>query len=138
MRELFARVKALLRRSSKSGSNVNEILVENKTEEPVDTLEELVFSDVTIDFKTYRAKKGERNVSLSAKEFELIKYLSKQPDIPVSRDELLDNVWGYNSYPTTRTVDNFIARLRQKLEFSPEQPKHILTVHGVGYKFVNN
>ena len=75
-------------------------------------------------------------IVLSAKEFELLRYLANQPDIPVSRDELLDHVWGYNSYPTTRTVDNFIARLRQKVEQTPEKPRHIITVHGVGYKFV--
>lgn len=133
MRELFARVKALLRRVNKSLST--DATQEHKKPN-AEAIEELSFSDVIIDFKSYRAKKGERSISLSAKEFELIKYLSKQPDVPVSRDELLDHVWGYNSYPTTRTVDNFIARLRQKLEISPEQPKHILTVHGVGYKFV--
>lgn len=148
MRELFARVKAILRRfngaqavssdmngngensSSKNGASINS------SSQATPTLEELVFSNVHIDFRTYRAKKGERSLALSAKEFELIKYLSKQPDVPVSRDELLDNVWGYNSYPTTRTVDNFIARLRQKLEELPDKPQHILTVHGIGYKFV--
>lgn len=133
MRELFARVKALLRRIQKpSGVDLNI----QKQESVTDTHEELSFSDVHIDFRSYKAQKGKESISLSAKEFELIKYLSKQPDVPVSRDELLDNVWGYNSYPTTRTVDNFIARLRQKLEPLPEQPKHIITVHGVGYKFV--
>lgn len=133
MRELFARVKALLRRIQKPlGVDLNI----QKQESVTDTHEELSFSDVHIDFRSYKAQKGQESISLSAKEFELIKYLSKQPDVPVSRDELLDNVWGYNSYPTTRTVDNFIARLRQKLEPLPEQPKHIITVHGVGYKFV--
>lgn len=124
-RELVARIKAVLRRS---GS------VSNKDEK--DLLDELTFSDVIIDFKTYRAKKGENEIELSAKEFELMKFLASQPDIPVTRNELLDHVWGYNSYPTTRTVDNFIARLRQKVEDVPERPRHILTVHGVGYKFV--
>ncbi len=140
MRELFARVKALLRRTvvqSKPKNGASESLNIKESVEH-ETLEELAFSDVVIDFKAYRAKRGERTISLSAKEFELIKYLSKQPDIAISRDELLNHVWGYNSYPTTRTVDNFIARLRQKLETSPDQPKHILTVHGVGYKFVNS
>ena len=73
---------------------------------------------------------------LSAREFELLRYLAGKPDIAVTRDELLDHVWGYNSYPTTRTVDNVIARLRHKVELHPEKPSHILTVHGVGYKFV--
>lgn len=133
MRELFARVKALLRRINKHLS-IEGPLDQETTE--TDNNDELSFADVIIDFKAYRAKKGEQVISLSAKEFELIKYLAKQPDVPVSRDELLDHVWGYNSYPTTRTVDNFIARLRQKLEISPDQPRHIITVHGVGYKFV--
>jgi len=66
----------------------------------------------------------------------LLRYLADRPDEPISRDQLLDHVWGYNNYPTTRTVDNFIARLRQKIEEIPEKPRHILTVHGVGYKFV--
>jgi DNA-binding response OmpR family regulator len=133
MRELFARVKAILRRFS-------QVIPQNesvKEELSIQSPEELVFSDVIIDFKTYRAKKGDKSLTLSAKEFELIKYLSQHQDIPVSRNELLDHVWGYNSYPTTRTVDNFIARLRQKLEKMPDKPEHILTVHGIGYKFVS-
>ena len=127
MRELFARVKALLRRShlgTRAGA------------ETVKDGDELAFSDVLIDFRTYRARKGTKELELSAKEFELIRFLSSQPDVPVTRNQLLDRVWGYNSYPTTRTVDNFIARLRQKVEDVPDKPKHIITVHGVGYKFV--
>ncbi len=129
MRELFARVKAILRRNS---HNDNKPELESRVSNEL----ELSFSDVRIDFKSYRAKKGKIELNLSAKEFELIKYLYNKVDVPVTRDELLDQVWGYNSYPSTRTVDNFIARLRQKLEISPEKPQHILTVHGVGYKFV--
>jgi len=125
MRELFARMKAILRRSqpAKNGSASSE-------------LSDLNFSDVTVDFRTYRAKKGLEEIFLSAKEFELLRFLAAQPDVPVTRDQLLDQVWGYNNYPTTRTVDNFIARLRQKVEDVPDKPRHILTVHGVGYKFV--
>lgn len=128
MRELFARIKVALRR--------REMIATPQPEEEKKLAEELRFADVTIDFRTYRAVKGEKEVLLSAKEFELLRYLSSQPDIPVTRDELLDHVWGYSKYPSTRTVDNFIARLRQKLEDTPEKPAHILTVHGVGYKFV--
>lgn len=134
MRELFARVKAVLRRYSKAPSISSN---GSKELEPAKQVEELSFSDITIDFKTYRAKKGEKLITLSAKEFELIRYLSKNQDVPVSRNELLDHVWGYNSYPSTRTVDNFIARLRQKLEKVPDKPEHIITVHGIGYKFVS-
>lgn len=126
MRELFARVKALLRRYTVAPP----VVVEEKE------LAELRFGNVHVDFKAYRAKKGEELLVFSAKEFELLRYLSSKPDVPVSRNELLDNVWGYNSYPSTRTVDNFIARLRHKVEDTPDKPKFILTVHGVGYKFV--
>ncbi|MCL4162358.1 UNVERIFIED_CONTAM: hypothetical protein GTU68_060953, partial [Idotea baltica] len=118
MRELFARVKALLRRS------------ETKQ------IDELSFGAVEIDFRSYRALKAGAELLLSAREFELIRYLAAQPDIAVTRNELLDQVWGYDNYPSTRTVDNFIARLRHKIEDSPDKPEHILTVHGVGYKFV--
>jgi DNA-binding response OmpR family regulator len=128
-RELLARIKAVLRR-------INPFTIESDASVDANKKEELIFADVTIDFKTYRAKKGNLEIILSAKEFELIKFLSNQPDVPVSRNDLLDQVWGYNSYPTTRTVDNFIARLRQKVEDIPDKPRHIITVHGVGYKFV--
>jgi DNA-binding response OmpR family regulator len=125
-RELTARLKAIMRR------------VVRPVQPAAAPADELTFADVFIDFKTYRARKAGSDVVLSAKEFELIRFLSSQPDVPVTRNELLDRVWGYNSYPTTRTVDNFIARLRQKFEDCPDRPRHILTVHGVGYKFVLN
>lgn len=128
MRELFARVKGLIRRY--------QLLRDTSSQTLVLTKDELRFGDVKVDFRTYRARKGEREIVLSAKEFELLRFLASQPDVPITRDQLLDRVWGYNSYPTTRTVDNFIARLRHKVELSPEKPKHIVTVHGVGYKFV--
>ena len=127
MRELFARVKALLRRVGE----LNREILENEQRS------ELTMGSVSIDFLAYRAKKGEEEIELSVKEFELLRYLSERPDIPVTRNQLLDSVWGYNSYPSTRTVDNFIARLRHKVEEQPDKPKHILTVHGVGYKFVD-
>ena len=126
MRELFARIKALLRRSSVS----LELAAEQAQ------LSQLTIGDVVIDFKTYRAHKKNEELELSAKEFDLLKCLASRPDIPVTRSQLLDEVWGYNSYPTTRTVDNFIARLRHKIEDEPDRPRHIITVHGVGYKFV--
>ncbi len=125
MRELFARVKAVLRRyqaEAKPGK--------------VPTEDELKFGEVTVDFRTYRARRSGEELTLSAKEFELLRFLASQPDVPVTRDQLLDQVWGYNSYPSTRTVDNFIARLRHKVESTPDEPRHIITVHGVGYKFV--
>ena len=131
MRELFARIKAVFRRAEMlSRSN-------NGSEDAEKQLaDELEFGQVFVDFRTYRARKGESEIVLSAKEFELLRYLAAQPDVPITRDELLDNVWGYNNYPSTRTVDNFIARLRHKVEEIPDKPRHIITVHGVGYKFV--
>lgn len=130
MRELFARIKAVLRRATSAPA------AKPSNGKPNLEQGELTFSDVVVDFRTYRARKGENEIFLSAKEYELLKFLALQPDVPVTRDQLLDHVWGYNNYPTTRTVDNFIARLRQKIEDIPDKPRHILTVHGVGYKFV--
>ena len=119
MRELMARVKALLRRT--------------QTTEEVDKVK---FDNVVIDFKAYKAERDQQPLELSAREYRLLRYLIAKQGNVVTRDELLDEVWGYNSYPTTRTVDNHIARLRQKIEDNSETPRHILTVHGVGYKFV--
>lgn len=119
MRELVARVRALLRRT--------------QTTKDVDQVE---FSDIVIDFKAYKAQRGHTDIELSAREYRLLRYLISKKGNVVTRDELLDEVWGYNSYPSTRTVDNHIARLRQKVEVNVESPQHILTVHGVGYKFV--
>lgn len=120
MMELVARVKALLRRTQ----NVMQI-------------DQVQFDDVVIDFKAYRAEKGDQSLELSAREYRLLRYLVAKRGSVVTRDELLDEVWGYNSYPSTRTVDNHIARLRQKVERNVEDPQHIVTVHGVGYKFVS-
>jgi len=128
MRELFARIRAVFRRV--------ELASIGEQGAEVQLAEDLKFGDVYIDFKTYRANKAGTEVILSAKEFELLRYLAGQPDVPITRDELLDHVWGYNNYPSTRTVDNFIARLRHKVEEVPDKPRHIITVHGVGYKFV--
>ena len=120
MLELVARVKALLRRNK-------------STKE----LEKVEFSGIKIDFKAYKAEKESKPIDLSAREYRLLKCLIAKKGSVVTRDELLDEVWGYNTYPTTRTVDNHIARLRQKIEEkNSKTPKHILTVHGVGYKFV--
>lgn len=119
MKELVARVKALLRRVQKT--------------QCADTVQ---FSDVVVDFRAYRAERNREPLDLSAREYRLLKFLISKVGEVVTRDELLDEVWGYNSYPTTRTVDNHIAKLRQKVEPNNVEPRHILTVHGVGYKFV--
>ena len=120
MPELIARVKAILRR-----------VVERMQE-----VDQVSFGNVLIDFKAYKAEKNESPLELSAREYRLLRYLVAKTGDVVTRDELLDEVWGYNSYPSTRTVDNHIARLRQKIESDVNDPRHIVTVHGVGYKFV--
>ena len=82
------------------------------------------------------AKRAGQTVSMTAQEFKLLKFLSRSAERVVTREELLNEVWGYNNYPTTRTVDTHILRLRQKLEKDPTDPIHFRTVHGTGYKFV--
>jgi DNA-binding response OmpR family regulator len=120
IRELIARVKAVLRRTHAL---------------PADH-DRYQFNDVDVDLRTCRVVRDGHAVDFSAKEFELLKFFIRHRGETLSRDRLLDEVWGYAHYPTTRTVDTHIVRLRQKLEPSPEQPRYILTVHGVGYKFV--
>ena len=96
------------------------------------------FHDITLDFKKLEGTKKGKTLSLSAKEFEILKYFIVHEGEVVSRDMLLDDVWGYESFPTTRTVDNYILSLRKKIEDDPAHPIHLLTVHTVGYKFVKN
>ena len=120
IRELVARVKALLRRPQ-------EIRPE---------IEEYSFSDIEIDFKKQEAKKGNKPIELSAMEFKVIKHFVQREGEVIDRNKLLDEVWGYQNYPSTRTVDNFILNLRKKIEDDHSEPKHLLTVHGAGYKFV--
>jgi two-component system response regulator VicR len=90
---------------------------------------------VEVDFRRYEAQREGRPVELTRKEFALLRFLASREDTVVTRDELLNKVWGFESYPLTRTVDNHIASLRAKLEADPGRPIHIQTVHGVGYKF---
>jgi DNA-binding response OmpR family regulator len=91
---------------------------------------------VEIDFKRYEARRHGRLVEMTRKEFALLRFLASREDIVVSRDELLNRVWGLHSYPVTRTIDNHVSSLRAKLEIDPAHPAYIQTVHGVGYKFV--
>jgi DNA-binding response OmpR family regulator len=121
VRELLARVRALLRRT--------------QTGKPA-MPDELRFSDVSVDFRSYEAARGGQPLELTRKEFGVLRYLASRPGEVVSRDELLNAVWGYESYPTTRTVDNHVASLRAKIERDPAEPEYLRTVHGVGYKFV--
>jgi DNA-binding response OmpR family regulator len=118
--ELLARVRALLRRTPEGA--------------PKSLPDSLRIGDVFLNFKKYEATKGDTAMSLSPKEFGILGYLASRAGEVVTRDELLDEVWGYDLYPTTRTVDNHIAQLRSKIENNPAEPRYLLTVHGVGYK----
>ena len=121
IRELLARVRAILRRSDGSRKRLSSYR----------------FSDIELDFEIYRARKGKEPLELSPREFELLRYLIERKGDTVSRDQLLEDVWGYDSYPSTRTVDTHIAKLRAKIGDSGSEPRFILTIHGVGYKFVD-
>ena len=119
VRELLARVRAVLRRSQGGGA------------EP----DELTFDDAAVDFRSYEATRDGRPVELTRKEFAVLRFLAARSGAVVRRDTLLNDVWGYDSETTTRTIDNHIASLRAKLERDPRQPRHLLTVYGVGYKW---
>ncbi len=120
LRELLARVRALLRRTASAAA----------------LPETLQFDDVTIDFPRYEATRDGEPIHLTRKEYGLLRLMASRPGEVVSRDMLLDEVWGYERYPSTRTVDNHIASLRSKLEEDAANPRHLLTVFGVGYKWV--
>jgi DNA-binding response OmpR family regulator len=95
-----------------------------------------VFGEVTVNFFTMETHRKRRRVALTSKQFKTLAYLIKNARRVISRDELLNEVWGYQCYPCTRTVDNHILQLRRKLETEPANPKHFQTVHGTGYKFL--
>jgi DNA-binding response OmpR family regulator len=120
IKELLARIRAHLRRAAKQVADI----------------ESFAFGDVELNFKKYAARKRGQPLELSAREFEILHYLIRHRGEIVTRDQLLDEVWGYESSPITRTVDNHIARLRQKIEPDPSQPQHIITVHRIGYRFI--
>jgi two-component system alkaline phosphatase synthesis response regulator PhoP len=94
------------------------------------------FGEIRVDFRRAEVMKNEEQIELSAREFQLLRYFIEHREATLSRDELLNEVWGYDSLPTTRTVDVHVAWLRQKLEPNPRHPQFILTIHGLGYKFV--
>jgi DNA-binding response OmpR family regulator len=118
-RELTARIQAAIRRRRKPAGALM-----------------FHFADCEVDFKSMSARRGGVPVILTAHEFKLLKFFTDNIDRVLTRELLLNEVWGYNSYPTTRTVDNQILKLRQKLEPDPANPKHLLTIYGAGYKFV--
>jgi DNA-binding response OmpR family regulator len=117
-RELTARVQAAIRRQRKPTAQTI-----------------YRFADCEIDFNRMTARRGERPVILTAHEFKLLKYFTENAERVLTREVLLNEVWGYNCFPTTRTVDNQILKLRQKLEADPADPRHLLTIYGAGYKF---
>jgi DNA-binding response OmpR family regulator len=120
-RELLARVQAAIRRSNRMGAKA----APSKG-----------FGDVIVDLERMEVVRAGTPVSLTAQEFKLLRYFFENPMRVISRQQLLTEVWGYESYPTTRTVDNQILKLRQKLEPNPTEPRYLRTIHGAGYKFV--
>jgi len=120
IRELLARVKAVLRRAGIAPR----------------AAEKYSFGDVEVNLRSCRVSRRGKEMDFSSKEFELLKFFLHHPGETLSRDRLLEEVWGYAHFPTTRTVDAHIVRLRQKVEPKPDEPRFILTVHGTGYKFV--
>ena len=120
LRELLARVRALLRRAHP----------------PANLPDDARFDDVVVDFRRFEAQRGGATLKLTRKELGTLRLLMARAGEVVSRTELLEEVWDYANYPTTRTVDNHIASLRAKIEQDASSPKHLLTVHGVGYRFV--
>ncbi|HLO57407.1 MAG TPA: response regulator transcription factor [Bacteroidales bacterium] len=122
LRELLARIKAILRRSINENNGSSEELT--------------VIGNLKVNFKNYAAFVGTQETKMSYKEFEILHYLYKNAGTTVDRDNLMSAVWGIDYDITTRTVDNFILKLRQKIETDPNNPKIILTVHGIGYRMV--
>ncbi|MGH9940289.1 MAG: response regulator transcription factor [Blastocatellia bacterium] len=119
LRELLARVRAHLRRAARRPAEI----------------ERYCFGGIELDFRKYEAFKSGAPLEMTPREFELLKYFIRHRGETVTRDQLLDDVWGYDNFPLTRTVDNHIARLRQKIEETPAEPQYIITVHRIGYKF---
>lgn len=122
--ELLARIKAVLRR------------VQIHREAKKKQLDFYEFGNVKLNFAKLEAYKGKKKIRFSKREFEILAYMIKRKGEVVSRNDLLDVVWGYKAFPTTRTVDNFIARIRKQVEDKPAKPKHIISIRSAGYKFV--
>ncbi len=117
--ELLARVEAVTRRAQR-GRGADQVS----------------FGNVSLDFRTYEAKRAGEPLELTPREFSMLRYFLDHPNEVVSREALLDHVWGYDPAAFTRTVDTHVARLRQKIEPVPAEPRHLITIHRVGYKFV--
>jgi two-component system, OmpR family, alkaline phosphatase synthesis response regulator PhoP len=126
MMELLARIEALLRRTAAA----------QPSRLSSESAEVYQFGSIQVDFRRTMITRNNEPVDISAREFKLLRYLIEHPGATISRDELLNEVWGYNTLTTTRTVDVHISLLRQKIEEDPRHPKSIVTIHGFGYKFV--
>jgi DNA-binding response OmpR family regulator len=118
--ELIARIRAIFRRANR----------------PVETTSMLKIGTATVNLGAHTITRGKTSESLSFYEVELLRLLGERAGQPVSREEILNKIWGVEANPTNRTIDNFIVKLRKKIEVRPEGPKHILTVYGYGYKLV--
>ena len=129
-KELLARVRRAMRRSAAKTAAVSPVGSKQISHEI------LTLGEASIDFTSMEASRSGKSVTLTSQEFKLLKYLAASAGRVVSREELLNEVWGYQNYPSTRTVDNHILRLRQKLEKDPAEPRFLQTMHGTGYKLV--
>jgi len=128
-KELLARVRRAIRRTAAPSPQVTAIPTKSIQHEV------LTFGEVRIDFTSMEVVRAGTPIMLTSQEFKLLKYLASSAGRVVSREELLNEVWGYQNYPSTRTVDNHVLRLRQKLEPDPAEPRFLMTMHGAGYKF---
>ncbi len=120
LKELLARIKALLRRAQPA----------------VPGIAEYSFGNITMNLKKMEVEKKGAPIKLSATEYKILKYFVEHEGEVITRDKFLDDVWGYDAFPTTRTVDNYILSIRKKIEDDPSSPEHIVTVHTAGYKFI--
>lgn len=121
IRELLARIKAHLRREKREGKTVPEVYL---------------FGDVEIDFTHFKVKRKDKELDLTSLEAEILKYFIAHQGEVITREALLDKIWGYEKYPTTRTIDNHILKLRKKIETDPSHPEYILSIYGEGYRFM--
>jgi DNA-binding response OmpR family regulator len=128
-KELLARVRRAMRRG-----RPDPPAPMNTAKEEIPH-EVLAFDGVRVDFTSMEVSRAGKRLTLTAQEFKLLKFFAGSPNRVISREKLLNEVWGYENYPTTRTVDNHVLRLRQKLEPDPANPQYFLTMHGAGYKF---
>jgi two-component system, OmpR family, alkaline phosphatase synthesis response regulator PhoP len=99
-------------------------------------IDQYAFGNISVDFSRMILTRDRREIALTSQEFKIIRYFVHNVERVISREELLTQVWGFNCYPSTRTVDNHLVKLRQKIEVDPANPRHFKTVHGAGYKFV--